>query len=431
MDFLENFNGISDRKLNEFLSGVVKRMTGFKKILIIHPDYTRIDFTHKIVPFMVSELKESGVEKIDFLNAGGTHRQMSEVELLEKLGLKKRERYMHLYNHKYSDSSNMITIGAISEKIVKEKTRGDINISIPVTLNKLVFKDYDLVIAINGTAPHEACGYSGGLKIFIPGISGPEVIDLFHWAAALMGIRHIIGTMNNNARDIINQGSYIVFKSIKAEVFSFNMVNIEDKDRIAPIGLYIDTGFEGFLRAYKKALIASSKVHIKYISKPLKQVVQQIPGYYDEIWTAAKGSYKLQKPGVMAEGGEIILYAPHIKDFHSDKNMNKEILDLGYHCKGKIRHILKSGSKACKNVAAHVINVAGPGEFDSKKDKEKTHFKIILATGISEKVCDSVGLGYRDPHTLSKEDFIGTDKLWIEEGGKYLYDLNENRKVIQ
>ncbi len=429
MDFIESFNGISDRELNEFLSRVVEKIGCFKKILVVHPDYTRVDFTNKIVPFIASRLGENGAERIDFLNAGGTHRQTTEQELLGKLGLKRKERYMKLYNHQYNDSSNIITIGTISRKIVKEKTNSDMIDSIPVTLNKLVFEDYDLIIAVSGTVPHEAGGYSGGLKIFLPGISGSEIIDLFHWIAALIGIPNIIGTINNNARDIINQGSFYIFKKIKAKIFSFNMVSIEKKDETIPIGLYIDNGFEGFKTAYEAASLASLKIYVRYISEPLKQVVQNIPGYYDEMWTAGKGSYKLQRVGVMAEGGEIILYAPHIKCFHSNKNMNREILSLGYHCKDKIFCLIKSKDKIfSRNVAAHVINVTGPGKFNGKTDREEFNFKVTLATGIPEKVCSSVGLGYRDPRTLKREDFKGQGKLWIEDGGKYLYDLRVNRK---
>ncbi len=66
-------------------------------------------------------------------------------------------------------------------------------------VNKLVTEDYDLIIALSGTLPHESAGYAGGLKIFFPGISGPEVIDLLHWAAVLIGIPRIIGTVDNPA----------------------------------------------------------------------------------------------------------------------------------------------------------------------------------------------------------------------------------------
>ncbi len=100
---------------------------------------------------------------------------------------------------------------------------------IPVNINKLIFGNYDLIITITATVPHEATGFSGGLKIFFPGISGPEVIDLFHWTAAMIGIRNLIGTVDNAARDILNEGARHIFKNLKTQVISLNMVNTETK----------------------------------------------------------------------------------------------------------------------------------------------------------------------------------------------------------
>ena len=430
MKFIENIEkGLSNSDIDNFLANISVEIGSVKKILIIHPDYTRIDFTDKIVPATISKLRNFGTVAVDFLNAGGTHRKMTEEEFLNKLGLKEKDNRIHFYNHQYDGPASLITIGNIDSDLVKEKTDGQLTDPIPITVNKLIFDNYDLIIAISGTVPHEASGYSGGLKIFFPGISGPEVIDLFHWAAVLVGLPRIIGTVDNNARDIINQGSYHIFKKIKTRVYSFNMVNTEKENDVLPVGLYVDQDFEGFKGTYQTASSTSSKVHVKYIDEPLEQVVQEIPQCYDEIWTAAKGSYKLQKPGVMAKGGEMILYAPHIKLFHSNKEMNGEMLKLGYHCKDNVCIYLESNTGVCRNVAAHMINLAGPGIFDRSTGKEELHFKVTLATGIPEAVCKSVGLGYRDPESIKKEDFNGPGRLWIKEGGKYLYDLKKNRKV--
>ncbi|GAH12162.1 unnamed protein product, partial [marine sediment metagenome] len=141
----------------------------------------------------------------------------------------------------------------------------------------------------------------------------------------------------------------------------------------------------------------------------------------------AKGSYKLQKPGVMAKGGEVILYGPHINCFHSNKKIDTELKEVGYHCRDRVCSILNSEKKISRNSASHLINAAGPGIFDPKTGKEELNFKLTLATGIPEEVCKSVGLNYRDPKTIEKSDFLSPGKLWIEEGGKYLYMLDKRK----
>jgi len=401
---------------------------------LIHPDYTRTDFSDKIIPLIYRELKNKGMSQIDSLNAGGTHREMTEIEIRKKLGLSPQINFNHFYNHEYNDPQQLIKVGEISAAFVAEKTEGELSQSIPVVVNKLVVADYDLIITLGGTLPHESAGYAGGLKVFFPGISGPGVIDLLHWAAVLIGIPRIIGTIDNPAREVINKGSYYIFNKIKAPTISFNMVFEEKEHQVIPKGLYVDVGLNGFIEAYKQASRASSQLHIIYLDEPLDYAVQVIDQSYDEIWTAGKGSYKLQSPGVMAKGGEIIIYAPHINCFHSRLEMDFALKQIGYHCKDYVKKYLESDPKFSKNIAAHVINVRGTGSFDVNFGKEKFDFKVTLATGISKDICESVGgiskdicesvgLGYRNPDSIRKEDFTGPGKLWIENGGKYLYKI--------
>ncbi len=411
----EQLEGIAKESLKDF--------NAMKRVLLIHPDYTRIDFTNKIVPLIYQELKNKGTKQIDFLNASGTHRAMTEEEIRSKLGLTVQFDFIHFYNHEYNDPQQLVTVGEIPASFVAEKTQGELSQSIPVVVNKLVTEDYDLVIALSGTLPHEAAGYAGGLKVFFPGVSGPEVIDLLHWAAVLIGIPRVIGTIDNPAREVINKGSSYIFNKIKAPTVSFNMVSEEKGNQVTPKGLYIGVGFNGFIEAYRQAAKASSQLHVIYIDEPLEFAVQVIDKSYDEVWTAGKGSYKLQSPGVMAPNGEIIIYAPHINCFHSRPEMDLALRQIGYHCKDYVKKYLKSNSEFNKNIAAHVINVRERGSFDVYSGKEEFDFKVTLATGISQEICELVGLGYRNPDSIHREDFIGPGKLWIENGGKYLYKI--------
>ena len=421
MLLIENLKGeLTEEQIKGIVRESLKDFNAIKRVLLIHPDYTRTDFTNKLVPLIYQELKNKGMSQIDSLNAGGTHREMTEIEIREKLGLSSQINFNHFYNHEYNDPQQLITVGEISAAFVAEKTKRELSQSIPVVVNKLITDDYDLIIALSGTLPHEAAGYAGGLKVFFPGISGPGVIDLLHWAAVLIGIPRIIGTVDNPAREVINKGSSYIFSKIKAPTISFNMVFEEKEHQVMPKGLYVGEGFDGFIGAYKQAVSASSQLHVIYLDELLKVAVQVIDKSYDEIWTAGKGSYKLQSPGVMAPGGEIIIYAPHIKCFHSRPEMDLALRQIGYHCKDYVKKYLISNPDFSKNIAAHVINVRGAGSFDVNSGKEKFDFKVTLATGISKDICESVGLGYRNPDSIHRRNFIEPGKLWIENGGKYL-----------
>ena len=423
---IENLQGeLTEEQLKEIVKESLKNFKSVKKVLLVHPDYTRTDFTDKLIPFIYQELKNRGMKQIDSLNAGGTHREMTEIEIRKKLGLSSQINFNHFYNHEYNNPQQLITVGEISASFVAEKTQGDLSQSIPVVVNKLITEDYDLIIALSGTLPHEAAGYAGGLKVFFPGISGPKVIDLLHWAAVLIGIPQIIGTVDNPTREVINQGSSYIFDHIEAPTISFNMVFEEKEHKVIPKGLYVGEGFDGFIKAYNQAAKASSQLHVIYLDEPLECAVQVIDKSYDEIWTAGKGSYKLQSPGVMAPGGKIIIYAPHINCFHSRSEMDFALRQIGYHCKDYVKRYLKLNPEFSKNIAAHVINVRGAGNFDVNSGKEEFNFKVTLATGISKEICESVGLGYRNPDSINREDFIKPGTLWIENGGKYFYKMKD------
>jgi lactate racemase len=417
---------LTDIQLEDMVRETLKDFPRAKKVLLIHPDYTRVDFTDRLIPMIYRELKKKQMVRIDGLNAGGTHRKMTEAEIKTKLGLDKRSELVfdNLYNHQFDQPEKLITVGEISADFVSEQTKNELNKPIPVVVNKLITDDYDLIITLTGTSPHEAAGYAGGLKVFFPGISGPTVIDLLHWAAVLVGIPSIIGSMDNPARRVINKGSSYIFEAIKAPVVSFDMVFEEgENDEIIPKALYSGVGFDGFIEAYEAACRASSQIHIVHINEPVEQAVQKMGLCYDEVWTAGKGSYKLQYPGVMAKGGEIIIFAPHIHCFHSQRNMDQDMKTIGYHGKDYVHEYLKKYPDFSRNVAAHVINVRGPAKYNPQNGEEDFDFQVTLATGIPEDICHKVGLGYRNPASIQREDFEGPNKLWIEHGGKYLYKL--------
>lgn len=393
-----------------------------RRVLVIHPDYSRNDFTHLIVPPLHDLLRERGLQRLDTLNAAGTHRRMDEMELCAKLGLTPgvHDRVGRLFNHDYDDPEQIVVAGRIPAAFVREKTAGHLDRDLDVTVNRLLTSDYDLIVCVSGTVPHEALGYSGGTKLLFPGVSGPEVIGLLHWAAVLMGIPRIIGRLDNPARDVVDAGARLIFGLIgHRPVLSLNMVYTEDeRHQVVPRGLFAGGGLEGFASALAQAAELSSRLHVRYLDGPLSVAVQQIPKLYDEVWTAGKGSYKLQRPGVLAPGGEIILYAPHVEAFHSKPALDAAIRAIGYHGRDWVTEYLRRHPGFDRNVAAHVINVRGLGEM--VEGEERFGFRVTLAAQISEAECRAVGLGYRHPDSVRREDFAGPGQLWIEEGGLYL-----------
>ena len=64
--------------------------------------------------------------------------------------------------------------------------------------------------------------------------------------------------------------------------------------------------------AWEQASELSRQLHITYKEKPFHTILSCAPPMYDELWTAGKCMYKLEP--VLADGGELIIYAPHLKE---------------------------------------------------------------------------------------------------------------------
>jgi len=141
---------------------------------------------------------------------------------------------------------------------------------------------------------------------------------------------------------------------------------------------------------------------------------------YDEIWTAAKGFYKLEP--VVADGGEVILYAPHVKQISST---HQEIHDIGYHCRDYFVKQWDRFSSVHWGVLAHSTHLRGAGTFDAETGEERLRVRVTLATAIPEAVCRGVNLGYLDPASVDPEEFAADpDTLVVPRAGEMLFRLH-------
>ena len=81
--------GLSIEELSEVVSETLDALPAIRTALVIHPDYSRHDFSDSLTPILYRELARRGLKRLDTLNAGGTHRKMTPAELEKKLGLSK------------------------------------------------------------------------------------------------------------------------------------------------------------------------------------------------------------------------------------------------------------------------------------------------------------------------------------------------------
>ncbi|MEV6494222.1 lactate racemase domain-containing protein, partial [Actinoplanes sp. NPDC051633] len=306
-------------------------------------------------------------------------------------------------NHEWWDPSTFADLGVIPSSRIEELSEGRMHGDVRVRLNRAVV-DHDIALVVGPVLPHEVVGMSGGNKYFFPGVAGQEIIDVSHWLGALITSAEIIGTTDlTPVRALINDGAAL----IPADTYAFSVVTAEDG-----AGLH-SVSFGDPQTSWSEAARISAATHVTYLDAPVRRVLSLVPAMYDEIWTGAKGFYKVEP--VVADGGEVILYAPHIREIATS---HPQIHEIGYHCRDYFVKQWDRFSQFHWGVLAHSTHLRGAGTFED--GVERLRVDVTLATGIPEEVCRSVNLGYRDPATI---DVAGFDGLVVPRAGEVLYRL--------
>ncbi|MPM63683.1 hypothetical protein SDC9_110564 [bioreactor metagenome] len=255
-------------------------------------------------------------------------------------------------------------------------------------------------------------GFSGGNKYFFPGIAGPDIIDLSHWLGALITSYEIIGTKDTPVRALINLAASFIPRPRSA------ICVVDTQEGVA--GVFCGTPEE----AWSQAADLSAQVHIRWVDKPFQTVLSVMPLMYNEIWVGAKGMYKMEP--VVADGGEVIIYAPHIHEFSVVHG--KYIKQIGYHVRD---YFVKQPGKFAGipgGVLAHSTHLRGKGTYDPVNGIESPRIRVTLATGIPEAECKAVNLGYRDPAGIDVDEWISRQDenlLVVPRAGEFLYRLKK------
>jgi len=177
--------------------------------------------------------------------------------------------------------------------------------------------------------------------------------------------------------------------------------------------------------AWDGASDLSRERHIAYREKPFHTILSCAPKMYDELWTGGKAMYKLEP--VLADGGELIIYAPHIKEVSITHG--RVIEEVGYHCRD---YFLKQWDRFKHlpwGALAHSTHVRGIGTYEN--GVEKCRVKVTLATQIPPEKCEQINLGYRDPKSIRVENFADRETegvLLVRQAGEMLYQLADPPK---
>ena len=413
----ENVDGVSylnEQDVREIVASALAaaKLAG-KRVLLIVPDSTRtapVGLMFRVIHDLIGR----DAAALDVIIALGTHPPMSDEAINRRLEITAEERAgkyarVRMLNHSWDDPAALTSLGTLAAGEIGELSGGLFEMEVPVTINRAIY-DYDQIIIVGPVFPHEVVGFSGGNKYLFPGISGAEVLNFFHWLGAVITNPKIIGHKWTPVRKVIDRAAAMV----PVPKMAFCLVVHEHK----LAGLYAGTPEE----AWSQAADHSARVHITLKPRPFHTVLSRAPLMYDDMWVGGKCMYKLEP--VVTDGGELIVYAPHItqiSEVHGDL-----IQRLGYHTRDYFLKQWDRFKDESWGVVAHSTHVRGVGTYEDGVEHDR--ILVTLATQIPEDVCHSINLGYRDPASIRVEDYSGREDegvLYVPEAGEMLYRLTD------
>ena len=411
--------GYKDRPLREdeirdlVAKGVEEKGVKDKKVLVILPDHTR---TCPIPLFfrLLCDLIYPQAKQLDFLIALGTHPPMPDDAIDRLVGMpadERKRRYPNarLFNHMWDNPEHLREVGVISADEIEEISGGLMREDVRCECNKMLL-EYDLVSVVGPTFPHEVVGFSGGNKYFFPGVSGPEVLNFFHWLGAVITLPSIIGTKHNPVRAVVDRAAGF----IGVDKLMFSLVVYHNELH----GLYVGEVDE----AWSMAADLSSELHIVYVDKPFTRVLSCAPPMYDDIWTGGKCMYKLEP--ALADGAELIIHAPHIEEV--SYTHGKMLDEIGYHVRDYFLKREEMFKHVPRGVMAHSTHVKGIGTWEDGVETPRVN--VVLATRIPRERCERINLGYMNPDEVKFEDWEGRESegiVRIPKAGEMLYRLKD------
>ena len=371
---------LSAEEMKQGLFEAFEKMGAKQKVLAIPPDYTRL-------PSRSGELTEFswqyfGDKLTDILPALGTHTPMTDDQISHMFGKTPRSLFR---DHDWRN--DVITLGTVPAEFVNEVSEGACNYTWPAQVNKLLVEgDFDLILSIGQVVPHEVVGMANYNKNVFVGTGGAEGINKSHYIGAAYGMEKMMGHADTPVRKIFNYASEN-FSNHLPIVYVQTVVGLNKEGNLQTYGLFIGDDYSVFDKAAKLSL----KVNFEMLDKPIKKAVVWLdPTEFKSTWLGNKSVYRTRM--ALADGGELIVLAPALKEFGEDKEIDKLIRKYGYFGTPHTLKLVEENDDLKNNLsaAAHLIHGSSEGRFSI------TYCPGKEPENLTQKEIESVGFEYAD-----------------------------------
>ena len=354
-----------------------------KKVIALPPDFTRFHSRAGELTTYAWEYYRDNLS--DILPALGTHRPMSSQEIAEMFPAVPPELFrVHDWRHGFT------TPGVIPADFIRSCSENSVDYNWPAQLSTLLVKgNHDLILSIGQVVPHEVAGMANYNKNIFVGTGGAEGINKSHFLGAAYGMERIMGRADNPVRQVLNFASENFTRHLPI-VYVLTVVGRDSTGKLVVRGLFIGDDIECFNLASELSL----EVNFEMLKQPLQKVVVYLdPAEFKSTWLGNKSIYRTRM--AIADGGELIVLAPGLKEFGEDRQIDRLIRKYGYAGTPRILELVKANEDLQQNLgaAAHLIH----GSTESR-------FSVTYCPGnLSKTEIEGVGFNYADLAGMMKK----------------------------
>ncbi len=366
----------SKEALKKALSETLGKLGPRNKVLAIPPDFTRFHSQAGLLTELAWEYY--GDALTDILPALGTHAPMSAGEIAKMFGKTPPSLFRE---HKWR--TDIVTLGEVPAEFVKEVSEGRVDYPWPAQLNKMLVQGgYDLILSLGQVVPHEVIGMANYNKNIFVGTGGVEGINKSHFLGAAYGMERIMGRAINPVRKVLNYASDNFAKDLPI-IYVHTVVSKCDDGQLKVRGLFISDDGQGF----ELAAALSLKVNFALVEQPLKKVVVFLdPEEFKSTWLGNKSIYRTRM--AIADGGELIVLAPGLKEFGEDQQIDILIRKYGYRTTPEVLQFTRENQDLRNNLSAAAHLIHGSSE---------NRFRITYCPGnLTREEIESVNFGYAE-----------------------------------
>jgi nickel-dependent lactate racemase len=344
---------LTPRQLNDLLAESLAKLGPRNNVLAVPPDQTRVhsragELTSYAWRYFGGRLKA-------VLPALGTHAAMRAEQLAQMFGDVPLELF-RVHNWR----SDIETLGEVPAEFIYEQSEGKLSYSWPAQVNQLISQGgFDLILSIGQVVPHEVIGMANYNKNILVGTGGREGINRSHYLGAVYGMERIMGRAQNPVRSVLNYASDHFLQDLPI-VYVLTVVASRAEGGLAVRGLFIGDDTECFNLAAELSL----KVNFEMVDEPIQRAVVYLdPREFHSTWLGNKAIYRTRM--ALADGAELIILGPGVKEFGEDKEIDELIRKYGYHGTPATLKAVAANAELANDLsaAAHLIHGSSEGRF--------------------------------------------------------------------